>query len=149
MLQKTIHLALLFMIISCNNEHSDNASVNLQTESITHTDSGIQPKDTVPAQQLFRQIGDNTIFIATGTEPGWILTLSNENFIFINNYGSDTIQGKFHSELKQFPVHVQSEKLSFDIDKKQCIAISGDTLPYSVKIYLQKNVLTGCGKMLK
>lgn len=135
-------------LCSCNPSENKNNNHHTQQENIPTKDTATSQAYTTNNQQLFQEIDNKVIFLASGTEPGWILTLYKEKFLFVHHYGQDTIIDKLTSTL-QVPYSFQSDKLSFSIDKKNCIAISGDTLSYLVKIKYQGKELIGCGKMMK
>lgn len=136
-------------LYSCNTSNNENTPAYPTNSQSVMTDTTHLPsKDDAGKTQMFRQIGNDVVFMASGTEPGWILALYKDKFLFVHNYGQDTVEDKLTSEL-QFPYTFQSDKLSFAIDKKNCIAISGDTLSYFVKVKHQGKELTGCGKMMK
>lgn len=139
----------VFALYSCNQSNNENNAAH-QTEQQSITTDTVRPQsnDSVNKTRMFKQIDNDVVFWASGTEPGWILALYKHKFLFVHNYGQDTVEDKLTSEL-QFPYTFQSDKLSFAIDKKNCIAISGDTLSYFVKVKHQGKELTGCGKMMK
>lgn len=138
-----------FALYSCNQSNNENNPEHPAEQQSVVADTTHHPsKDSVDNTQMFKQIDNDVVFLASGTEPGWILALYKDKFLFVHNYGQDTVEDKLTSEL-QFPYAFQSGKLSFAIDKKNCIAISGDTLSYFVKVKHQGKELTGCGKMVK
>ncbi len=142
-------MLLVLALYSCNPSNNENTSEHSTNPQSVMTDTARhQSKDNADKTQMFKQIDNDVIFLASGTEPGWILTLYKHKFLFVHNYGQDTVEDKLTSEL-QFPYTFQSSKLSFAIDKKNCIAISGDTLSYFVKVKHQGKELTGCGRMMK
>ncbi|GAB4207741.1 MAG: hypothetical protein Fur0023_18800 [Bacteroidia bacterium] len=144
-----IWMLCAFVLYSCHPSNNENTSAH-QTEqqSITTGTVRAQSNDSTEKTKMFKQIDNDVVFMASGTEPGWILALYKDKFLFVHNYGQDTVEDKLTSEL-QFPYTFQSDKLSFAIDKKNCIAISGDTLSYFVKVKHQDKELIGCGKMMK
>lgn len=152
---KNLYLIILISagIISCIENNSNNTNAIPQDTSHTnnHTLNNSPQTDSVSNHNkiIFQQIDNNALVVITGTEPGWILNLFENKFQFIGNYGKDTFEQSVKLNLKNFPIQYQSKEISFSIEKKQCIAISGDTLPLSAKVTFQKNNLQGCGKFLK
>lgn len=155
MIKKIIKVSVLVVMLSCSNSAVDensklqnisNENAN-QTDTAKHTD--VSDSIASPERILFKQIDQNALFLATGTEPGWILTLFQNKFQLIANYGKDTIEKNMNLDFKKNPIQYQSADVSFVIDKKPCIAISGDTLQYSVKLKFQNKDYSGCGKFLK
>ncbi|GAB4453129.1 MAG: hypothetical protein OHK0036_15670 [Bacteroidia bacterium] len=148
------HIILLSgCILSCTENTSNNTNADLQDTSYTNNDTIINSPntDSISNQNkiIFQQIDNNALIVITGTEPGWILNLFENKFQFIGNYGKDTLEKTIKLDLKNLPIQYQSKEISFNIEKKQCIAISGDTLPLSARVTYQQNNLQGCGKFLK
>lgn len=149
---KFVGIIFSLILLSCNNQQTNERN-NADNQLTQHTDilknKNNTDTESINQRPLFHQISHDVIFIANGTEPGWLLTLYSDKFQFIANYGKDTIEEKLNLDIHNMPVQYKSDKLSFLIDKKTCIAISGDTLSYTVKIIYDKNELNGCGKKLK
>lgn len=152
---KNLYISILLSgsVLSCT--ETNNSNTTAISQDTTHTDNYTvkhSPNIDSASNQnkiIFQQIDNNALIVITGTEPGWILNLFENKFQFIGNYGKDTFEQSVKLNLKNFPIQYQSKEISFSIEKKQCIAISGDTLPLSAKVTFQKNNLQGCGKFLK
>lgn len=109
-----------------------------------------QPVDTtkLSTKQLLPSSNSKPLLIASGTEPGWLLNIYTDKFVFIAHYGQDTLQEPFSVNIQHFPIRYKSQTLSFLLEKKNCIAISGETMPVTATIEYKGNKWIGCGKLL-
>lgn len=149
MIKKINHLLLIILLTHCNNHPSTNQENAIDQKHNTPSTPGINDTLSTNTKNIFQEIEHDAVFTASGTEPGWIFILFPKKYKFITNYGADTIIEEHHLNVQQIPLHFQSSKLSFNIDKKNCIALSGDTLHYTVKIKNNNTELNGCGRFLK
>lgn len=141
--------SLLAFLYGCTSNTAD-TSHNATTTQTNDTATYQQPDDSakLTTKQVLQQIDTDLLLIASGTEPGWILQIYTDKFIFIAQYGQDTLQEPFSANIQQFPIQYKSQTLSFQLEKKNCTAISGETMPLTATIEYKGNKWTGCGKLL-
>ncbi|GIV28368.1 MAG: hypothetical protein KatS3mg027_2182 [Bacteroidia bacterium] len=148
-MRKILNIFSLILLFSCQNENS-NTNVSATKDTISSKADTVRNNENTPSnQRILTQVPSNLIIIATGTEPGWILNIYSNKYEFIADYGKDTLSGERTFNIDEVPIYFTSSDLSFKIDKKNCIAISGETLDLSVEVKYKGEVLKGCGKILK
>ncbi len=145
-------------LLSCNNNEAsqkkqrNNIYQNVSTHLQKTDTSDISKKDSPSNRKQFilQEVQNDELFIASGIEPGWILRLFENRFLFVGNYGKDTVQNHLNNvNINKLPIEYKDKNITFKIEKQLCIAASGEEVNYSVKVIFQKRVLKGCGKVLK
>jgi len=155
-MKKFSSIVLSIVLISCsNNETSTTQNIeNADTTKVSDINSVKSQSDSISTSQqdkfILSEVGNDAVIIASGIEPGWILTIYENKFQFIGNYGEDTVIGNFNNlNVHQLPIKYSSKEISFLIEQKKCTAISGDILDISVEVNYNQKKLLGCGKFLK
>lgn len=144
--------SIVSLLFSCQNEKTNPVeSTPKSKDSVTSSNINTPPTSAniTSQQKTLTQVPSNLLIIATGSEPGWILNIYSDKYEFIGNYGKDTLRGERNFAKEQIPIYFTSSDLSFKIEKKNCIAMSGEKLELSVEVTYQNNVFKGCGKILK
>lgn len=148
-MKKILSICSIFFFFSCQNENKSSVESNPKDSITLHIDTSKTEENTTHNQRILTEIPSNLIIIATGTEPGWILNIYSDKYEFIGNYGKDTLRGERTFEAEQIPIYFTSSDLSFRIEQKHCLAISGDTLELSVEVKHKGNTYKGCGKIMR
>ncbi len=153
------YLILLNVLISCSENpitNNDTSKMALESNSQIQQSIDTTKKTTLDtnhhqARFILQEVDKNAIIIAWGTEPGWTLTLLKDKLLFVGNYGQDTIQEAYNKSIdfQQFPLEYKSKNITFKLEKKKCIAISGEELDISVKVFYKDQEFQGCGRMMK
>ncbi|WP_417445454.1 META domain-containing protein [Kangiella sp.] len=90
-------------------------------------------------------------FTARGNEPGWLLTVNNDQFELIADYGQTTISDVFAKQPLLRVGHMLEMKseqgnLTLLAENKLCHdSMSGVPYPYTVSIKTEEETLIGCG----
>lgn len=148
-MKKLLSVCSIFLFFSCQNENKSLSELNPKDSISSKIDTPKTKENITNNQRILTEIPSNLIIIATGTEPGWILNIYSNKYEFVGNYGKDTLYGERTFQVEQIPIYFTSSDLSFKIEKKHCLAISGDTLELSVEVKHKGNTYKGCGKILK
>jgi len=154
MKKKLFSLFVFTSMISCsspeNTNNTENNIIDTTSKKITSETKQLDTTAVSNNQKMtFQEINKDTYILATGTEPGWILSIYKDKFQLVANYGKDTVEKNLNFDPTIFPIQYKDNELSFKIEKKNCIAISGDTLSLSVLLNFKNNHWKGCGKFLK
>lgn len=157
-MKKYLSIISTLTLIACSDQENMNnnpSKTTLKSDSVIQQTIDTAAKKTADSthqqrQSILQEVDKDTLIIANGTEPGWILTLFENKFIFVGNYGQDTISESYNKiNIQQFPIEYKSKNITFKLEKKKCIAASGEELNISANIIFQGKHLQGCGKILK
>lgn len=153
-MKKYISIFSTIFLLSCSHEqNTTNDAITPVRDSVQQQnhDSTTTKLDSTSQQRRFllQEIDKTHLLIANGTEPGWAFSLFEDKFIFVGNYGQDTIIETHNINTQRLPIYYKSPSISFTIDKSKCIAISGEEMNISVKIIYKGKELQGCGKLLR
>ncbi len=145
---------LLFALIafSCNNTsvQSNKSNTNIVEQNETDTiltNKRIQDSNVIVDNH--KQINDEIIYKASGSEPGWYMELTTTQVRFINNYGQDTMIFEHKKDIEKLPLLITKEDISIKIDKQKCTAVSGEEKLLLVEINYKGKTLRGCGDKIK
>jgi hypothetical protein len=141
-------------MISCTSpENTNNPEKNTTDTASQKTISETTQQDTTISsnnqKKILQEVNKEVYILASGSEPGWVLSIYKDKFQLVANYGKDTIEKNHSFNPTSFPIQYKDNELSFKIKKKNCIALSGDTLSISVLLDFKNNHWKGCGKFLK
>jgi heat shock protein HslJ len=88
---------------------------------------------------------------ATGNEPGWRLTMADENLTLLWNYGQDTVvlprpEPGSHPGGRSYASSDASHELRVDVAERTCRDnLTGMPYPEAVTVNIDGNTLSGCG----
>jgi uncharacterized membrane protein len=153
-MKKFILITSIGLVACSNNETSSTQNIeNTDTTKVSVINSTKSKSDSISASQqrkfVLNEVSNDAVLIASGTEPGWVLTIFENKFQFVGNYGEDTLNGNLNINVHQLPIKYSSKEISFLVEQKKCTAISGDVLDISVEVNFNQKKLLGCGKFLK
>lgn len=149
-MKKQLIFALSLTTVACTNHQSpsDNTSTSNHIAHIQSSTNVPTQSDSLSKDKKFAQIPQNAILMANGTEPGWILLLYSNKYELVINYGKDTIIEDISiAQPLQFPLHIRGQKASIQLEKKECIATSGEKQSISATVMVNGQTLNGCGKL--
>lgn len=149
-----IIFSFIIMYACTNSNQKENHSATFHSDTIRNNflDTLIaqDTADSDVKKTLLKEVNkDELLLMASGAEPGWTLSLFKDKFLFIGNYGQDTIYGQFSFKIDKFPIVYQSKELQFKIDNKKCIAASGIEHNISVEGKFLDQKFQGCGNLIK
>lgn len=116
-------------------------------------------KSNTPIVNNFEKGGDaeEIYFKSSGTEPFWVLTISDNKIVF-KTISDSLVTPHVESILamdanvKLYRIETETARLNIQVSQQNCVnAMSGDTLPYAVSVEYKKNTtsefekLNGCG----
>ena len=148
-----IGLTALFLVSCTQVNTSNDKSITQGGDTVAEVDISLSKMDAVEElSNIDEPKVDKILFKASGTEPGWMVDISELKIRLVVDYGKDSLiidnKGAVINDKEDYNYSIK-DQMSISAVNKPCIAASGDKSDRQVTVSYKGKKYTGCGNFVK